>query len=335
MKKNKYNNGSSMPISGLSKDELKVAMKEWAEGSETLEKLLWNCYNNGIETGGCHIGNGNAYLDFYSDSCTRIGREKVNKMLCKLQEFNNSQIYLSPDGGFPLSGHNWYRPACGIGIYNRNIEENNKIFERINYAMNSKEVINNKGQVFIEAYDFLDFFKDKESGVAIRAIHTKTDKYTIALEIYQTHPNASKVDGIFTKAGFILDKSTEDRPTVEWKIEEENPEILAEKIRKSKKVIFNEWDIKPTDEINKNMKMNTVAKIKKRQYGDTPLGKKRMDLWIKMQKTRINIMRIKSLYKKYKQKKIFASGLQNADRRLKEAEKKLEEKEHENDGKEK
>lgn len=93
MKKNKYNNGSSMPISGLSKDELKVAMKEWAEGSKTLEKLLWNCYNNGIETGGCHIKNRFAYIDIYGDSCSNEGKEKIKKWLVKFKNLTIHRFY--------------------------------------------------------------------------------------------------------------------------------------------------------------------------------------------------------------------------------------------------
>lgn len=332
MKKSKYNCSKSIPISSLSKEELKVAMKEWAEGSESLEKLLWNCYNNGIETGECHIDNGFAYISLYGDSCSDEGKEKIKKMASKIQEFNNSQIFLAPNGGNPFSGPNWFRPFISFAIYDKTIEENDKVFEQMNDAINLKEPVNNKGQVFTEIYDFLDFFKDKDCGLVIRAIHTKTDKYTFAMEIDKGYQNVSK---IFTKAGYTLDKSTYDRPRKEWKIEVEDSEVLAEKIKYSKKIIFNEWDIEPLNEINENMSFNTAARIKRKQFGDTLLGRKRFDLWLNMKRMQMDAKIIKGIYKKYKQKKIYASGLQDADRRLKEAEKKLEGKEHENDGKEK
>ena len=214
------------------------------------------------------------------------------------------------------------------------IEKNNEMFENLNETLNSNEILDNKGQVFAETYDFLDFFRDKENVISIRARHTDKDKYIITLAVEKNNPNIKKMNDLFTKAGFSFDLENKGRAD-EWKLEDENPEVLAEKIKDSKKIIFNEWDIEPTNGITENMSFNAVARIKRKQLGDTTLGRKKFDLWLKMKKIQLDAKMIKGIYKKYKQKKIFASGLQNADRRLKEAEKKLEEKEHENDGKEK
>lgn len=52
----KYNNIKSIPIDSLSKEELKTAIHEWAEGDDAMERLLWAFYNKGIKTNGCHAG---------------------------------------------------------------------------------------------------------------------------------------------------------------------------------------------------------------------------------------------------------------------------------------
>ena len=45
----KYNHIESIPIDSIPQEELAQAIKEWAEGDEAMEKLLWACYNNGIK----------------------------------------------------------------------------------------------------------------------------------------------------------------------------------------------------------------------------------------------------------------------------------------------
>ena len=68
----KYNNMTSIPIDSIPKEEIAVAIKEWAEGDESLEKLLWCCYEKGIKTDGCHAGS-HPYIAFcYSDDLDKL-----------------------------------------------------------------------------------------------------------------------------------------------------------------------------------------------------------------------------------------------------------------------
>lgn len=72
----KYNNIKSIPIDSIPKEEIKIAIKEWAEGDESMEKLLLTCYDKGIKTSGCHAGAG-SYIAFSY-------QEKINKISCLL-----------------------------------------------------------------------------------------------------------------------------------------------------------------------------------------------------------------------------------------------------------
>ena len=48
--KNKYNDGMHRNIKYIPKDEIEIALSEWAEGSQELYDLLKKCYDMGIET---------------------------------------------------------------------------------------------------------------------------------------------------------------------------------------------------------------------------------------------------------------------------------------------
>jgi len=58
-----YNNIKSISIDSLPKDEIKIVIKELTEGDESMEKLLWVCYDKEIKTDGYHAGTG-TYIGF-------------------------------------------------------------------------------------------------------------------------------------------------------------------------------------------------------------------------------------------------------------------------------
>lgn len=95
----KYNRMASIPISSLSEQELPIAIKEWAEDNVYMESLLWACYNNGVETDGCHA-DAFPYIGFHLDS----KKEGVLKLLNASQNIKGTSFLVMPDGGNPLSG---------------------------------------------------------------------------------------------------------------------------------------------------------------------------------------------------------------------------------------
>ena len=50
----KYNHKESIPLDSIPKKELDQAIKEWSQGSKSMEKLIRKSIANGIETNGCH-----------------------------------------------------------------------------------------------------------------------------------------------------------------------------------------------------------------------------------------------------------------------------------------
>ena len=72
----RWNNGSSIHIKTIPKEQIGEAIEEWAEGSEPLKDLLWSCYERGILTDECHWGGG-SYISFEGTDSV----EELKKMM--------------------------------------------------------------------------------------------------------------------------------------------------------------------------------------------------------------------------------------------------------------
>ena len=106
----KYNNIKSIPIDSLSDEELKIAMKEWAEGDDSMEALLWAFYNKGITTSGCHAGAGSyVSMDYDVDK-----KGEFSLIMNTVLSFPGSQILIRPDGGNPHHAPSAARRRSGL-----------------------------------------------------------------------------------------------------------------------------------------------------------------------------------------------------------------------------
>ena len=101
-----YNNGSSVPAKELSSKELKKAINIWSEGDKDLKNLLFTSYKLDLETSSCCAGS--PYISYYLDDKKQINN--IKKMLQLFRDEDDIQILITPDGGNPFSGKNWYRP---------------------------------------------------------------------------------------------------------------------------------------------------------------------------------------------------------------------------------
>ena len=135
----KYNNMKTIPISSLSEQELKMAIKEWAEGSEILEQFLWNCHLKQLETNGCHAGK-NPFVGFYLNN----SEEEIRKILNTIQSMKGSEVFIMPDGGNPFSGKDWYRSVITASINTNYRNEANEFFKKLRQAMENFDSNPNK-----------------------------------------------------------------------------------------------------------------------------------------------------------------------------------------------
>lgn len=309
----KYNRMASIPISSLSEQELPIAIREWAEGNVHMESLLWACYKNGIETDGCHADE-YPYISFHLNS----KNEEVLKLLNVAQSIKGASFLVMPDGGNPLSGPDWNRPNLSIWFEAQKKIEVDSILEKLTLALTSKEEeLNTDNDFFAQLLDLAHFFANKESGLDFCALHNQDDSYSFIMRAEK--PNFEYYNSLLQNAGLQLEETPEDWWCNEWSMEGDEVEALSQKIRVCIANVMQNYSLEKPTEILEEMSFNTIARIKKREFGDSLEGKQKFAEWIQEEWTK----RTNNLKKSYAIRQIFASGLQNAKKILHNANEKL------------
>lgn len=266
----KYNTGRSMRIDEIPKEELEQAIKEWSHYDEYMEKLLWKCIEEGVETSGCHP-EANPYIDFkVNDS-----QEKIRRMLNAIQEFVGARVVIT-DGASNLCGvtSDWDRIKLAIGCNVTEKERIDEVLESLYKAISNNSKRNEKA--FEQMLEFYEFFKSKESQLIFYMERPEMDLYDFSIR-YQNYyqENLEFYDRLFKKAGMEL--TNEEIPT--WSIIEKDEEIFAKKVEKAKQIIFEEYTLGLPQTITIGTPNVIAARIKRREFGDTPEGKEKFDRW--------------------------------------------------------
>lgn len=273
----KYNNGSSIPIENLSASELRESIKEWSEGNKALEQLLWTCLDNGVETHGSHVGP-NSYLDIIVND----SYDKVRNMIYSVQDIDGFRLMCTPDGGNPFSSKYFYKASISFGFFDfENEEDISKVFERINLSFNYTE---QKESTFDVMLDLYKFFEEKESNLVF-CMEYDSGKYKLRFDLYGLY-NREYFLNLFEKCGIdILDVSSCGNPNLfSWSFEEKSANEFVCKTREFYQLIVKNYSLDLPNIITNDMTFETIARIKRRYFGDSPSGVKKFDEWLKKEK---------------------------------------------------
>ena len=213
----KYNHIHSIPIESVPKEEIAIAINEWAEGDEAMERLLWACYENGVKTDGCHTG-----------MCPYLGlkytgsNDKVIKLLAACINLEESQIFISPDGGNPISGEDWYITNIGIGFETESIEKSGKNLDTLSSALNNDTSLK-EAELISLLLKLSDFLVDKESALKLRFNYSE-NKYSFSIECTPVNEEVSiYFDKLFKEANFFeAENPVKESKRRFWKIESDN-----------------------------------------------------------------------------------------------------------------
>ena len=250
----KYNRILSIPISDIPKSEIKTAIKEWSEGNKEMENLLTTFYDNKIETCGCHVGP-SSYIDF------RVGnnQKKIVHFLNYSNNYDNWLIMVSPDGGNPFSGPDFYKPSICIGFDTSTEEELSSILEKINNSFNDPSKIENNN-LFNAIVKFHDFFAYKESNIKFR-FKKENGIYIFSVEARKKNtPNFRKLKKLLNKCGLPHAKTH----GYEWFFASDSFEVFENEVNKILDLFVNNWMFEIFDSINDKMDIITMARIKRR-----------------------------------------------------------------------
>lgn len=262
--KEKYNNKSTIDISTLSEDEVKTAIREWAEGDIYLEEFLWKCYIEGVETRGSNKGPG-LYMDFSAD----LNVDKLKKIINSIFEKDRINICIDPDGGSCFSGNTFYKALININFMRPIFEEEDKeIFKTMTNSFNNSS----KNNVILDSLiDLCNFFNQKESDYTFRYMNgTPVDyadnfpgnkQYRFITYIHGLN-NYEYRSNLLEKLGLIHDGKHRDA----WYIESDNYDDFVRKLEIFKNEIINQYDIELPTSIEDDMSLDEVFRVLRRKY---------------------------------------------------------------------
>lgn len=270
----KYNHIHSIPIESIPKEEIAIAIKEWAEGDEAMERLLWACYENGVKTDGCHTG-----------MCPYLGlkytgsNDKVIKLLAACINLEESQIFISPDGGNPISGEDWYITNIGIGFETESIEKSGKNLDTLSSALNNDTSLKEKELVSL-LLKLSDFLVDKESALKLRFNYSE-NKYSFSIECTPVNEEVSiYFDKLFKEANFFeAENPVKESKRRFWKIESDNLDDMINKLRKSINYIINNYSLEPPTREEDITDLHQLARFKRKEFGNDVDSYERFVAW--------------------------------------------------------
>lgn len=280
MGNSKWNTGASVPVTSLTPEELKDAIHEWAEGCNELEKLLWLCYRKGLETGGCHVGQRNNYLDFY---ITSQSSERLKKVLWAAETYGFAETFMM-FGGNPYSGPNWYRTVLSVDCL---IPENvGEFYARISQTLEDEtEVFSTR--CFGMMTEFAEFFEDKLVNLTFRMRVRNHCEYEFYIEKFKGEYNWNYFDELFGSLG-MTKKQREDAPFVCWCLKSSSEKEFGDALNIILEGIRAKWSLETPTEIMPDMEFNHKALLMQKKFGTTPEGVKKMNDWINANKPNPN-----------------------------------------------
>ena len=278
----KYNHIHSIPIESIPKEEIAIAIKEWAEGDEAMERLLWACYENGVKTDGCHTG-----------MCPYLGlkytgsNDKVIKLLAACINIEESQIFISPDGGNPISGEDWYITNIGIGFETESIEKSSENFDTLSSALNNDTSLKEKELVSL-LLKLSDFLVDKESALKLRFNYSE-NKYSFSIECTPVNEEVSiYFDKLFKEANFFeAENPVKESKRRFWKIESDNLDDMINKLHESINYIINNYSLEPPTREEDITDLHQLARFKRKEFGNDVGSYERFVAWYEQKQEEI------------------------------------------------
>jgi hypothetical protein len=272
----KYNHIKSIPIENIPKDEIRIAIKEWAEGDESMEQFLLACYENGIETNGCHAG-ARPYVGFnYKKDTTNL-----SGILDETIKENESQIRFCVDGGNPFSGPDWYKSSITIGIDTEYKDEANKYFDKLTTIIKTNQYNEDWNLLF----NLIDFFLEKESGLSFRIIHKQNNEYIFSIESSPICEERYKYyNDLFTSLGMneSKEKILQESKRRIWEINSNNLNEIQEKIKVISKEIIYKYNLKPEEKEENMISFITLARYKRKI-----LSEEEFEKWLQQERKKI------------------------------------------------
>ena len=265
----KYNHIKSIPIENIPKEEIKMAISEWAEGDKALENLLWICYEKGLKTSGSHAG-ARPFIDFKY-------QEGLNKIVClfeKIQTIKGSDIYIQIDGGNPFSGDDFDKAFISLGNDSEFKEDVDSFFDMLSETL-QKNMDEKKNHPLLK---ILNSLNDKGTSLRLRFKYNRDGNYEFSIESSIINEDRHNYySELFKKTNMNEEiiNMFEDKKRYNWRIKSNNLEEIMEKMSNISDVIESDFKLEPETDEKKIIDFTLLAKQKKQT-----LSKNDFDNWL-------------------------------------------------------
>ena len=266
----KYNTGKSLDIEQFSEEELREVIKDWSQGYESMEEFLWTCYNNGIKTFGSNMGS-LTYVDFCMDN-TDI--ELLKRILETSASKENITIIFQNGSNNPIGSDNLERETVSIWRECKNPNDSNMFIRDLTSEI-KEDNQNNDTRVIDELFSFHNFFVDNKSDInIIRMDYDENYSFRIQPSYYLY--TSGILDDLISSAGLQKDGFRC------WYLTASSLDELTEKIKecREKFIEANSPELQFPKKIKRGMNFYTIYQMKKREYGETVEGKRRLEEWL-------------------------------------------------------
>lgn len=267
----KYNNLQSIPVDSIPKEEIKDAITEWAEGDESLEQLLWTCYNNGIKTDSCHAG-AKSYITFSHDNDAKI----LSKIIKFMDKTNDMQVLICMAGN-PFSGPTWHLPTICLSFETNYKDETDKYFDELNDILKT----NYDNEKVHPLVAFMDYFSKEKNDFLFRMRHKKDNTFDFIIEISRINDKRlNYYNSVFTNAGLKETIFPKINRRHFWSIQSDNVDELLLKMEKALKyIVENSFDYSLP-----NKEEEILNFIEKSLYMKNKLSDEEFSKWLQHEK---------------------------------------------------
>ena len=284
----KYNYTKSIPLDSIPKEEIKRAIHEWSEGNVELEKLLWTCYEKGIETNSSH-----GEIDpFFGVRYKKETRDAIARMITETLKYPKSQALLSPFSPNPFGGEEWYLPSITMGIFSEKEEEGRKYFTDVNESISNREEV-----LFSKALELLEFLSDKYDKLCIRIVHYN-DEYSFTIEgsSNMRGERFKVLNDIFTETGLSYEEE-KNLPIKNWTIKSKNPQELSKHLETIISQILDNYIIETPQRVE-DLEGLTLQALFKIKHIKTEQDRVDYDKWLELQRKLLDERQAKALAQK-------------------------------------
>ena len=274
MGKSRWNRMVSIPVKSLTPEELKEAIHEWAEGCDELERLLWACHDNGLETGGCHVDERSNYIQF---AVATESAEQLKKCLSAAEVYGYATLQMMI-GGNPYSGPNWHRTKLGVTCTRPN--DVDSFFCNLTNALENGKYSETKSG-FTLISDIAEFFEEKLAALEFFMSVQNHSEYEFRIILRSNERNWKYFNELFGSFGMVQEVEKKEKYSmISWYVNASSKEEFYDVLFDILEGIKRKWNLETPTEIMPDMGFPHKALLMQKKFGITPEGVKKMNDWI-------------------------------------------------------